>query len=80
MSDAPRRLIEVGTFPTASVIFVDGDDPARLMLRDAGARLDAERAEAARKQKAAALDAERAQRTKLARSRRRLKRALAWLR
>jgi hypothetical protein len=75
-SDEPRRLIEVGTFPTASVIFVDGDDPARLLLRDAGARLDREHAEAERKQKTAALDIEQVKRTKRARAMRHLRKAL----
>ena len=77
MADAPRRLVEVGTFPTASVIFVDGDDPARLMLRDAGARLDRERAEAEKARLAQAADGERVRNTARARSMRRLRRALA---
>jgi hypothetical protein len=79
MADEPR-LIPIGVLPRASEVFADGRDPLAVMIAEAGRKLDAERAEAARKQKAAALDAERAQRTKLARSRRRLKRALSWLR
>jgi hypothetical protein len=75
-----RRLIEIGTFPVVNgEIFVVGDDFADRMIEAANRKADDERAEAERKQKAAALDAERARRTKLARTRRRLKRALSWL-
>jgi hypothetical protein len=35
----PRRVF-VGTFPVASAVFIDGDDPARQMIAEAAARLD----------------------------------------
>jgi hypothetical protein len=79
-ADEPRRLIFVGVLPSGhDAVFADGPDPVAAMVREAGAALDRERAEAERQQKTAALDAERARRTKLARARKRLKRALSWL-
>jgi hypothetical protein len=56
----PRRLIEVGTFSGSDVFFVDpsGPDPAAVLLREAAAKLDRQRAEA---------DAARASRDKVER-------------
>jgi hypothetical protein len=83
MSDAPRRLIQVGTFPMPTggdVIFVGGDDPARLMLAEANAKLDREREEAERRRRAQISDVERAKMSvrgmRLARAARRFGHAL----
>jgi copper oxidase (laccase) domain-containing protein len=74
------RLVEIGTFPVANgEIFVVGDDVVASMLNEASRKADAARAEEERRQKAAAIDIERVRRTKLARARKRLKRALSWL-
>jgi hypothetical protein len=74
------RLVEIGTFPVVNgEIFVIGDDVVASMLNEASRKADAARAEAERARQAAARDVERVRRTRLARSRQRLKRALSWL-
>jgi hypothetical protein len=79
-SDEPRRIF-VGVLPSGhDAVFVDGPDPVSAMVREAASKLDAERQEAERKQKAAALDAERLANTRRARARRRIRKALSWLR
>jgi hypothetical protein len=77
VNDTPRKLIEIGTVPSGTELFVtEGEiDPIAIMLRQAGETLDRERAEAERKRLSAIADIERAQRTKRARSLRRLMRA-----
>ena len=70
--------IYVGTFPTGvDATFVDGVDPAALMLREASAALDRERAEAEKARLAQIADQARARNTRLARARRRFQKALA---
>jgi hypothetical protein len=54
MTEPPRRLIEVGVFPTGSDVFIDGVDPFTVLVNDAIARMDAERAAAAEKARQAA--------------------------
>jgi hypothetical protein len=54
----PRRVF-VGTFPVASAVFIDGDDPARQMIAEAAARLDRMREDDERARQAALADAER---------------------
>jgi hypothetical protein len=71
-----RRRIEVGVLPRASEIFVDGVDPLTIMLRDANARLDAERAEADRARLIAVAGAARMANTKRARMARRFRKIL----
>ncbi len=63
MGDEPRRIV-VGMLPSGGEIFIDGPDPIAIMLREANARLDAERAEAERARLAA--DIERAKNTRRA--------------
>jgi hypothetical protein len=71
----------VGILPTADTIFTDGVDPVAIMVREANAALDRERAVAERARLAAVADAERGRKTRLARSRRRFTKALrSWLR
>jgi hypothetical protein len=78
-ADEPRRIF-VGVLPSGhDAVFVDGPDPVAVLIAEASRKADAERAEAERQQRAAALDIERVRRTKLARARKRLKRALSWL-
>jgi hypothetical protein len=48
VTDPPRRLIEVGVFPTGSAVFIDGVDPLAILIADANAKLDAEHCEAER--------------------------------
>jgi hypothetical protein len=80
MVDEPRRIF-VGYLPTADVTYVGGEvDPVAILLRDAEARLDAERAAEARALAAKAADEERAKNTRRARSWRRFKRALTMFR
>jgi hypothetical protein len=79
MSDAPRRLIEIGTLPSgfdATFIAEGGADPLAVMLREANARLDREHAEAERVRMLAIADVERARSTRSARAARRFRRAL----
>ena len=81
MTDEPRRLVQVGSFPTSGAeIFIGGVDPVAIMVREANARLDAERAEAERARLSASADAERTKArmrgTRTARAASRLRRAL----
>jgi hypothetical protein len=67
----------VGTFPAGvDATFVDGVDPAALMLREANATLDRAREAEARARQIATADAARAQNTRSARAARRFRRAL----
>jgi hypothetical protein len=76
-SDAPRRIF-VGVLPSGhDAVFVDGPDPARLMLRAAGARLDREHAEAETARLAQVADQERLANMRRARLARRFRRVLA---
>ena len=70
----PGRIL-VGVLPTAGEIFVDGVDPVAVMVREAGAALDAERDAEQRRRLAQAADVERMRDTRRARAMRRLKRA-----
>ena len=77
--EAPRRMIEVGTLPSGydSMFIAEGGvNPLAVMVRDANARLDAERAEAERKRLAALADIARVQNTRRARAAKRLRQAL----
>jgi hypothetical protein len=83
MSDDSRRFIEIGYLPSGAenVFLAEGAaDPARLMIAEASARLDAERAAKARAIAVKAADIERAKATRSARIARRFKRALKALR
>jgi hypothetical protein len=76
-NEPPRRLIEIGTFPSGfDATFIDGRDPVAVALDDATARLDAEKAEAERTRLAQAADVERVQRTKRAKVMRKLGKVL----
>ncbi len=67
----------IGTFPAGyAETFTAGDDPVAVLLREAIAKADRERAEAERIRLAAIADAERAKRTRRARAMRRLGKAL----
>jgi hypothetical protein len=74
--------VYVGTFPSGSTIFGDGEvDPARRMIDEAHAALDRQRTEEERQRKATIANAERTKAMRRARVRRRLTKALAaWLR
>ena len=76
MNEPSRRVVYVGTFPTADAIFIDGVDPARHLLDEASAALDRARADEEQARRAAIADIERAKNTRKARAMRRLKRAL----
>jgi hypothetical protein len=73
----PRRIF-VGVLPSgADAVFTDGVDPVGIMLRDANAALDRERAaEGERARLATAIDAERMARTRRARTMRRFRKVL----
>jgi hypothetical protein len=81
MSDEPRRVF-VGVIPTGAdaTFFAGADDPVSAMVREAGRKLDAERAAEAKALAAKAADIERAANTRRARSRRKIRKALQWLR
>ena len=56
----PRRLIEIGVFPSGAEIFFEGNvDPAAVAIREGIARADRARAEAEAARLAAISDAER---------------------
>jgi hypothetical protein len=77
MSEPPRRLIEVGTFPSGYAhTFVDGADPLVIALEAAHAKLDAEAREAERIRLAQIADIERVKNTRRARAAKRLRQAL----
>jgi hypothetical protein len=77
MSDAEPRRTYIGTFPAGyGDTFIDGVDPARIMLGDAVRRADEARAAEELRRKAAIADIERAKDTRAARTRRRFARAL----
>jgi hypothetical protein len=73
----PRRII-VGLLPTAGATYVgEGqEDPVAVMIREAGAELDRQRAAEERLRLAAIADAARLANTRRARTMRRLNRAL----
>jgi hypothetical protein len=81
VTDEPRRVY-LGLLPSGADVFVaDGEaDPLTVMLSEANARLDAERAEAERVRLAALADIERARNTRRAKAARRFKRALQMFR
>jgi hypothetical protein len=80
MSDEPRRLIQIGVLPTGYAdTYIDGVDPVSVMITDAIRKDDLAKAEAERQRLAQAADIERARKTKLARARRRIRKALSWL-
>jgi hypothetical protein len=76
-SDEPRRIF-VGVLPSGhDAVFVDGPDPVSAMVREAAARLDAERAAEAKALAVRAADLARLQNTARARLARRFRRVLA---
>jgi hypothetical protein len=77
-SPPPRRIF-VGLLPSAgsTVVYSSGsEDPVGVMVREANAKLDAERAAEAKALAAKAADIERAKLTRRARAARRLKRVI----
>jgi hypothetical protein len=78
----PRRVF-VGLLPTMGEFFVDGVDPVATMLREANAKLDAERdmqaEQARRRAEALAANVTRTKATRRARLARRFSKALAAL-
>lgn len=80
MNDEPTpRRIYVGMLPSAGSVVYAGDgseDPVRVLLREANAKLDAERAAEAKARAAAVADLERARLTRRARAARHLRKAL----
>jgi hypothetical protein len=78
----PRRIF-VGVIPSGQDVTYVGEgavDPVAFLINEAAAELDRQRAAEARALAAKAADIERARRTKLARTRRRIRKALSWLR
>lgn len=73
----PRRVI-VGLLPTSGVTYVreGAEDPVAIMIREAGAELDRQRAAEARALAAKVADIERAKNTRRARAMRRLTKAM----
>ena len=78
MTDEPRKMIFVGVSPSVGMTLVrpGHEDPITVMVREANARLDRERADAERKRLAVIADAARLANTRRARAARRLNRAL----
>jgi hypothetical protein len=81
MADEPRRVY-VGLVPSGADVIYVGEgavDPVAIMLREANAKLDAERAAETRALAAKAADIERVRRTKKARVMRHLRKAMTLL-
>ena len=76
--EPPRRSIIVGLLPSGGVTYVgEGqEDPVAVMIREAGAELDAARAADERARLSAIADVERIKLTRRARAARRFGRAL----
>jgi hypothetical protein len=76
MDETPRRIY-LGVLPSGADVFVgEGQsDPVAILLREANARLDAERAAEARAIAAAAADIERVKATRRAHALKRLTKA-----
>jgi hypothetical protein len=72
--------IYVGTFPVGASELIGVDEAALKMIHEASRAADLAVAEQQRQRQAAVLDQERAKRTRSARARRRIRKALSWLR
>jgi hypothetical protein len=79
MSDAPRRLIEIGTLPAgydSTFIAEGGVDPLAVMIAEGNAKLDRIAGEERQREAARLADNKRAQSTRRARAARRFRSAL----